>query len=105
MGSYLIEMTSDALVDLKILNKSGNKKDIYKLEQFIIELTQNPRIGLGKPERLKHIPNREIWSRRINQKDRLVYEIIESHFFSPFSKQILELIFLVYLLTISSRLH
>jgi toxin YoeB len=36
----------------------------------------NPRFGSGKPEHLKGY-NGEVWSRRINQKDRLIYEIIE----------------------------
>lgn len=40
------------------------------------ELVEHPREGTGKPEQLKY-QEREIWSRRINQKDRLVYEIID----------------------------
>ncbi|MBR1479424.1 MAG: Txe/YoeB family addiction module toxin [Alphaproteobacteria bacterium] len=35
----------------------------------------DPRTGLGKPERLKHYNSREVWSRRIDKKNRLVYEI------------------------------
>ena len=35
---------------------------------------RSPRTGTGKPERLKHLGG-EIWSRRITEKDRLVYEI------------------------------
>jgi len=33
-----------------------------------------PRTGTGKPERLKHLGG-EVWSRRITEKDWLVYDI------------------------------
>jgi toxin YoeB len=59
------------------LEKSGKKADIKKVEKFIIELANSPRTGLGKPEKLKHYNGREIWSRRINQKDRFIYLVIE----------------------------
>jgi toxin YoeB len=38
---------------------------------------EDPRNGTGKPERLKYF-EKEVYSRRINQKDRLVYTIYES---------------------------
>lgn len=34
--------------------------------------SENPAIGIGKPEPLKHNLS-GLWSRRISQKDRLVY--------------------------------
>ncbi|MFI3269017.1 MAG: Txe/YoeB family addiction module toxin [Rikenellaceae bacterium] len=39
------------------------------------ELIEHPRSGTGKPEPLKGYAERELWSRRIDQKHRLVYEI------------------------------
>ena len=36
----------------------------------------NPRFGTGNPEQLKYYDG-EVWSRRINKKDRFVYEIYE----------------------------
>ena len=36
----------------------------------------HPTTGIGKPEKLKY-KNEVIWSRQINKKDRLVYEIID----------------------------
>ena len=42
-----------------------------------MEIALNPREGTGKPEMLKNLVG-EVWSRRINQKDRLVYEIFET---------------------------
>jgi toxin YoeB len=35
-----------------------------------------PRVGIGRPERIKY-KDGEIWSREINRKDRIVYEIFE----------------------------
>jgi len=39
-----------------------------------LEIVRTPRAGTGKPERLKHLGG-EVWSRRITEKDRLVYDI------------------------------
>jgi len=36
----------------------------------------HPKIGTGNPEQLKYQLS-GFWSRRINKKDRLIYEIIE----------------------------
>jgi toxin YoeB len=74
---YSIEISSAALEDLKKIQKSGNKKVIDKVNQLILEIALNPREGTGKPEMLKNLVG-EVWSRRINQKDRLVYEIFET---------------------------
>lgn len=54
--------------------KSGNKKLIAKIETLLSELSENPRTGTGKPEQLKGFTV-ETWSRRIDSKHRLVYEI------------------------------
>jgi toxin YoeB len=40
------------------------------------EITENPRSGTGNPERLKYFKN-EVYSRRVNKKDRIVYTIYE----------------------------
>jgi toxin YoeB len=37
---------------------------------------EHPFEGTGKPELLKHNLS-GCWSRRINQKDRLIYEVME----------------------------
>jgi Txe/YoeB family toxin of toxin-antitoxin system len=41
---------------------------------MLAETARTPRTGTGKPERLKHLSG-EVWSRRITEKDRLVYDI------------------------------
>ncbi|MGB4960260.1 MAG: Txe/YoeB family addiction module toxin [Saprospiraceae bacterium] len=61
---------------MKKIIKSGQKDDIKKLEIILDELKLNPFIGIGRPERLKyHLSG--YWSRRINKKDRLIYQILE----------------------------
>jgi toxin YoeB len=37
-------------------------------------ISQEPREGIGQPERLKHF-NEETYSRRVNQEDRMIYVI------------------------------
>jgi len=41
-----------------------------------VELENTPFHGIGKPEKLKHQFS-GLWSRRINQKDRLIYKVNE----------------------------
>lgn len=76
MGKYLVEITPDAKQDLKAHFKSGNKATIKKIENILIQLTETPYEGEGKPEQLKHEFS-GYWSRRINQKDRMVYRVAE----------------------------
>ena len=61
----------------KIL-KSGDRASIRKLEIILLELNNHPREGIGSPELLKYELS-GYWSRRINKKDRIIYEIIEEH--------------------------
>jgi toxin YoeB len=76
MGVYYVEITEKAEMDILRIKKSGNSSDIKKLNKIIAELAVNPTIGSGNPEQLKHHLS-GLWSRRINKKDRLIYEIIE----------------------------
>ena len=77
MGKYIIQISKDAKSDLQTIKKSGRKLDIEKINVFLLELENDPRSGTGLPERLKHYDG-EVWSRKINKKDRLIYEIFES---------------------------
>ena len=76
MGSYSIEISKEALADLSRIKKSGKKTDISKIEKIFLELEMHPTTGIGKPEKLKYKES-NVWSRQINKKDRLVYEIID----------------------------
>jgi len=76
MGKYLIKFTKQAKKDLIKINKSRTISDRKNIKITLKELEINPRYGIGKPERLKHRVG-EVWSRRINKNDRIVYEIFE----------------------------
>lgn len=52
----------------------NNIKIFVKINMLISDIDKNPYVGLGKPEPLKH-ELAGFWSRRINSKDRLVYQI------------------------------
>ena len=68
-----LPVTSGALEDLEAWSTT-NPKTLSKIIRLIAETTRAPRTGIGKPERLKHLGG-EVWSRRITEKDRLVYDI------------------------------
>lgn len=54
----------------------SNPRLAFKVAVLLDDIQRHPTSGIGKPERLKHklIPT---YSRRINDKDRLVYEYDE----------------------------
>jgi toxin YoeB len=68
-----LSITSGALEDLEAWSTT-NPKVLSRIIRLIAESTRTPRTGTGKPERLKHLGG-EVWSRRITEKDRLVYDI------------------------------
>lgn len=76
MGKYLVELSAKAEKEVKAHYKSGNKASVNKLEKIFKELSTTPYEGTGKPEALKYDLN-GYWSRRINQKDRLIYKVYE----------------------------
>lgn len=74
MGKYFVEFEAIARKDLKSHYKTGNKSTIKKIEKILLELTENPFSGEGHPEELKY-DFKGYWSRRINQKDRIIYRV------------------------------
>jgi toxin YoeB len=68
-----LSITSGAIEDLEAWSTT-NPKVLSRIIRLIAETTRTPRTGSGKPERLKHLGG-EVWSRRITEKDRLVYDI------------------------------
>jgi toxin YoeB len=68
-----LSITSGALDDLEAWSTT-NPKVLSRIVQLIAETVRTPRTGTGKAERLKHLGG-EVWSRRITEKDRLVYDI------------------------------
>ena len=76
MGKFRLEITELAKNQIAKHIKSGNQASIKKIEKILIELTQTPYKGVGKPEQLKENLN-GFWSRKINEKDRLIYTVNE----------------------------
>ncbi|MBP6373438.1 MAG: Txe/YoeB family addiction module toxin [Flavobacterium sp.] len=76
MGKFRIEITKLAQQHLAKHYKSGNKPTIKKIEKMLLELSETPYSGIGNPEALKWELT-GYWSRRINQKDRLIYKVAE----------------------------
>lgn len=74
---YLLDVSQRASDDLERHKRSGDKKLAEKVYNLFTELSEHPRTGTGKPEQLKGYAA-ETWSRRINAKHRLIYEIHES---------------------------
>lgn len=71
--TYNVLVTKEAQNDLKKLLQS-EQQAYKKALKLIAELYEHPRTGTGKPEQLTG--NRSgLWSRRISNKHRLVYEI------------------------------
>lgn len=53
-----------------------DKKTLKRINLLLQDIMRNGNTGIGKPERLKGDLS-EYWSRRIDDKNRIVYRIIE----------------------------
>ena len=72
----------------KIFTKNGwedyiywqteDRKTLKKINQLIEDIARNGNEGIGKPEALRGNFT-GFWSRRINDKDRLIYKIDEEN--------------------------
>lgn len=76
---YEITPSEQYLDDIGLLKKSGQKQLVVKILEFLKEMQIEPMMGTGNPEPLKHYGERSVWSRRINQKHRLVYEVFDEN--------------------------
>ena len=62
--------------DLKEWQVAGNIAVLKRIRKLIEEIQKSPFEGIGKPEPLKfNLAGK--WSRRITEKDRIVYEIYD----------------------------
>lgn len=75
---YTVIFSTIAEKELKALKKQNNWLLLQKIEEIILEIVVSPRLGRGKPERLKGYGDDEVWSRRVTSKDRIVYQIIDN---------------------------
>lgn len=78
MGKYIIEVSDEAKRHLAAIYKSGDRKSIKRVERIFEELSESPYVGIGQPEALKHNLS-GLWSRQINEKDRIVYSVEEEN--------------------------
>ncbi|SAL00728.1 addiction module toxin, Txe/YoeB [Caballeronia pedi] len=58
--------------------RGSDSKVFERLTRLINECCRNPFAGTGKPEPLK---GRKMWSRRIDEKNRFVYEVSDADLF------------------------
>lgn len=75
--SYTIKFTKKADKDIIFHVKSGDKAILKKIQLLLEELSEHPTTGTGHPEQLRHQLG-GLWSRKITNKHRLVYLILET---------------------------
>lgn len=75
--NYKLIFSQQAVDDIEYHKKSGNKVVLKKLFILLNEIAVHPTEGTGKPELLKYNLS-GLWSRRINQEHRLIYEIFDT---------------------------
>jgi toxin YoeB len=73
---YRITIASKAQDDLAWFRRN-DKTSYLKCFDLVRELIENPRTGIGKPERLKYF-EKEVYIRRVNHKDRMIYTTYEA---------------------------
>lgn len=72
---YSVTYSDEALKAVAKFKKS-DQQSYRKLLKLVEELHSHPRTGTGKPEALRG-EGGNVFSRTINKKDRLVYEIYD----------------------------
>ncbi len=73
---YQIELNKQARKDYDFW-KNNNHKKYEKINIILKDIMSSPFEGIGKPEALKHELS-GYYSRRIDQKNRIVYTVIEN---------------------------
>jgi toxin YoeB len=77
MGKYKIILKPAAVKDLLKHKKAGDIATNKKIVTILKELEIHPFTGIGNPEELKY-NFKGLWSRRLNKKDRIIYEVHEN---------------------------
>lgn len=68
-----IDLRPQAREDIEYF-KRHSAKNLSRVKELITSILETPFTGIGKPEPLKYDLS-SYWSRRVNQRDRLVYRI------------------------------
>ena len=71
--SYSIALLPQAEEDLSYWRKT-DPQTVVRIKRLLKDISEHPYSGLGKPEPLKWSLSGK-WSRRINRKDCIVYEV------------------------------
>jgi toxin YoeB len=66
-------LQDECLEDLRYWVET-NRKVALRVVDLMEAALRDPCVGIGKPEHLRHLGG-SVWSRRINETDRLVYEV------------------------------
>ncbi|MCI4444054.1 MAG: Txe/YoeB family addiction module toxin [Lentimicrobium sp.] len=74
MGKFRLKIEPKASLEIAKHKKSGNQASIKRIAKILVELSETPYEGVGKPEELKHGLT-GFWSRQINLKDRMIYRV------------------------------
>lgn len=74
--TYQLVVSPQAAQDVRF-HKASNPAAYAKLLRLFLQIASHPRTGIGKPEPLRNNLS-GLWSRRITDRHRLVYEIDES---------------------------
>ncbi len=72
--TFFIALEEGAEQHLNKHVKAGNKILLKRIYRLFGELEKHPETGIGKPHKLKY-ENTEIWTRRIDDKHRMLYLI------------------------------
>jgi toxin YoeB len=73
-GPRDLKFSSDAWEDFEHWLDQDRKMSL-RIRRLLKEVLRTPFDGTGKPEPLKHNVGRNVWSRRITEEHRLVYEV------------------------------
>jgi toxin YoeB len=73
----LLAWTNDAWADY-VYWQGQDKKTLKRINKLITDTKRSPFEGIGKPEPLKENLS-GFWSRRVDESNRLVYAVNDSH--------------------------
>ncbi|TWX63029.1 Txe/YoeB family addiction module toxin [Colwellia sp. C1TZA3] len=73
----LLAWTNDAWTDY-VYWQGQDKKTLKRINKLITDTNRSPFEGIGKPEPLKENLS-GFWSRRVDESNRLVYAVNDSH--------------------------
>jgi len=72
-----MKVTFNKRADSEYKQWASKDENIFdRINAIIEDIERNPRSGLGKPELLKHNLS-GLWSRRIDERHRMIYRIID----------------------------